>query len=58
MNDNDVPGVSDGLEIKVTTEDYAKLRELSKTSDITRCICCLAPGWGDPGWEPEDSATG
>jgi hypothetical protein len=25
MNDNDVPGVSDGLEIKVTAEDYAKL---------------------------------
>jgi hypothetical protein len=52
MNDNDVPDMSDGLEITVTAEDYAKLRELSKTSDITHCICCLAPapGAGVPGW--------
>ncbi len=52
MNDNDVPDMPDGLEIKITAEDYAKLRELSKASDITHCIRCLAPapGGGDPGW--------
>ncbi|MGB8390136.1 HNH endonuclease [Mycobacterium sp.] len=52
MNDNDVPDLPDRLEIKITAEDYAKLRELSKTSDIAHCIRCLAPalGGGDPGW--------
>ncbi|MGO8941982.1 MAG: hypothetical protein ACLQLO_34350 [Mycobacterium sp.] len=52
MNDNDVPDRRDRLEIKITAEDYAKLREPSKTSYITHCICCLAPapGGGDPGW--------
>jgi len=52
LNDNDVPDMPDRLEIKITAQDYAKLRELSKTSDITHCICCLAPasGGGDPGW--------
>ena len=34
MNDNDVPEMPDRLEIKITAEDYAKVRELSKTSDI------------------------
>jgi hypothetical protein len=52
MNDSDVPSMPHRLEIKITAEDYAKLRELSKTSDITHCIRCLAPvaGGGDPGW--------
>ena len=52
MNDNDVPDMPDRLEIKITADDYAKLRELSKTSDITHRIRCLAtsPGGGDPGW--------
>jgi hypothetical protein len=52
MNDNDVPDMPDRLEIKITADDYAKLRQLSKTSDITHCIRCLAtsPGGGDPGW--------
>jgi hypothetical protein len=52
MNDNDVPDMPDRLEIKITADDYAKLRELSKTSDITHCIRCLATssGGGDPGW--------
>ena len=52
MNHNDVPDTPDRLEIKITADDYAKLRELSKTSDITHCIRCLAtsPGGGDPGW--------
>jgi hypothetical protein len=51
MNDNDVPDMPDRPEIKITADDYAKLRELSKTSDITHCIRCLAtsPGGGDPG---------
>ena len=53
MNDNDVPDMPDRLEIKITADDYAKLRELSKTSDITHCIRCLttSPGGGDPGEE-------
>lgn len=38
MNDNDVPDMHDRLEIKTTADDYANLRELSKTSDITHCI--------------------
>jgi hypothetical protein len=50
MNDNGVPGMSDGLEITVTAEDYAKLRELSKTSDITHCICCPTPASGGDVW--------
>ena len=52
MNDNDVPDMPDRLEIKITADDYAKLRKLSKTSDITHCIRCPAtsPGGGDPGW--------
>ena len=53
MNDNDVPDMPDGLEIKITADDYAKLRELSKTSNTTHGIHCPAtsPGGGDPGWE-------
>ena len=52
MNDNDVPDMPDRLENKKTADDYARLRELAKMSDITPCIRCLAtpPGRGDPGW--------
>jgi hypothetical protein len=38
MNDNDVPDMPDRLEIKTTADDYANLRELSETSDITHFI--------------------
>ena len=50
MNDNDVPDMPDRLENKKTADDYARLRELAKMSDITHCIRCLAtpPGRGDP----------
>jgi hypothetical protein len=53
MNDNDVPDMPDRPESKITADDYAQLRELSKTSDITHRVGCLAtsPGGGDPGWE-------
>jgi hypothetical protein len=50
MNDNDVPDMPDRLEIKKTADDYAKLRELSKTSDITHRIRCLV-GSCPPGME-------
>ncbi|MGO9692923.1 MAG: hypothetical protein ACLPYO_03710 [Mycobacterium sp.] len=47
-----MPDMPDRLEIEITAEDYARLRELPKTSDTTHCVGCLAPApaVGDPGW--------
>lgn len=52
MKDNDVPGMTDGRESKITAVDDAEIRKLFKTSDITHCIRCAAPALsgGDLGW--------
>jgi hypothetical protein len=40
MKDNDVPGMTDGQESKITAVDDADIRKLFKTSSITHCIRC------------------
>ena len=56
MNDHHVPGKPDGLEITITAEDNATLCKLSKTSDITHCIRCMAPAPARNSYRLEEKA--
>jgi hypothetical protein len=40
MKDNDVPGMPEGRESKITAVDDAEIRKLFKSSDTTHCIRC------------------
>ncbi len=56
MNDHHVPGKPNGLEITITAEDNATLCKLSKTSDITHCIRCMAPAPARNSYRHEEKA--
>ena len=56
MNDHHVPGKPDGLEITITAEDNATLCKLSKTSDITHCMRCMAPAPARNSYRIEEKA--